>query len=119
MMLYKYKESYKKIAMGLLSFIPDLKELSHLQEVMDWYAQGEERQLYLWQNDHGDFAGVVGVEVAPDLVLVREIAVSPAQRQEGVTYLMLDELEKLYQRKLMGSIEVGSLITKWEQRKNG
>ncbi len=29
-MLYKYKSDYEKIAMGLLSFIPDLKEFAKL-----------------------------------------------------------------------------------------
>ena len=32
-MLYKYKNDYEKIAMGLLSFIPDLKEISHLKSM--------------------------------------------------------------------------------------
>ena len=48
-MLYKYKDSYKKIAMGLLSFIPDLKDISHLQTELDWYQKDASRFLYLWK----------------------------------------------------------------------
>ena len=54
-MLYKYKDSYKKIAMGLLSFIPDLMDISHLQTELDWYQKDASRFLYLWKNENGDF----------------------------------------------------------------
>ncbi len=36
-MLYKYKSDYEKIAMGLLSFIPDLKEIANLKTEIEWY----------------------------------------------------------------------------------
>ena len=45
-MLYKYKNDYEKIAMGLLSFIPDLKEISHLKSCFEWYRAEDDRHLY-------------------------------------------------------------------------
>ena len=119
-MLYKYKDSYKKIAMGLLSFIPDLKDISHLQTELDWYQKDASRFLYLWKNENGDFSGVVGFELVNKQVIVRHIALSPAERNEGVTYKILDELANLYpESKMMGSLEIAAIITKWEQRKDG
>ena len=119
-MLYKYKDSYKKIAMGLLSFIPDLKDISHLQTELDWYQKDASRFLYLWKNENGDFSGVVGFELVNKQVIVRHIALSPAERNEGVTYKILDELATLYpEAKMMGSLEIAGIITKWEQRKDG
>ncbi|WP_432740078.1 N-acetyltransferase [Ligilactobacillus agilis] len=119
-MLYKYKDSYKKIAMGLLSFIPDLKDISHLQTELDWYQKDGSRFLYLWKNENGDFSGVVGFELVNKQVIVRHIALSPAERNEGVTYKILDELANLYpEAKMMGSLEIAAIITKWEQRKDG
>lgn len=119
-MLYKYKESYKKIAMGLLSFIPGLKEISHLQTELNWYTSESSRCLYLWKNEHGDFCGIVGLEVSDDIIVIRHIALSPAERNEGITYTVLDEVAQLYpSAKMMGSLEVASIITKWERRKNG
>ena len=50
-MLYKYKNDYEKIAMGLLSFIPDLKEISHLKSCFEWYRAEDDRHLYLWKNE--------------------------------------------------------------------
>lgn len=119
-MLYKYKDSYKKIAMGLLSFIPGLKEIAHLQTELAWYQKDDQRFLYLWKNDHEDFSGVIGFELVNDQVIVRHIALSPAERNEGVAYQILDEVAAMYPHaKMMGSLEIAALITKWEQRKDG
>ncbi|KRM08269.1 MAG: GNAT family N-acetyltransferase [Liquorilactobacillus ghanensis] len=115
-MLYKYKNDYQKIAMGLLSFIPDLKELSHLKAELQWYQGEENRVLFLWKNQNGDFTGVIGVEITADILMVRHIAVSPAERNEGISFQMLDALDQSYQnRKMMGSMETAGLISKWEQ----
>ena len=37
-MLVKYRKDYEKIAMGLLSYLPDLRNLKNLQEEMSLYA---------------------------------------------------------------------------------
>lgn len=115
-MLYKYKGDYEKIAMGLLSFIPDLKEIANLQTEIEWYEGDTDRILYLWKNENGDFTGIVGTEINDDFIMVRHISVTPAERNQGVSFLMLDELAALYpEKKLMGNLEASSLITKWEQ----
>ena len=46
-MLYKYKNDYEKIAMGLLSFVPDLKEISHLKSCFEWYRAEDDRPLFM------------------------------------------------------------------------
>ncbi|KRM91002.1 RibT protein [Liquorilactobacillus cacaonum DSM 21116] len=116
-MLYKYKNDYEKITMGLLSFIPDLKEFSHLKTELNWYNSTKERCLYLWKNENGDFIGVVGVEISDDILMVRHIAITPTERNEGVSFAMLNGLCELYPgRKMMGSIETARLIAKWEHR---
>lgn len=118
-MLVKYKKDYKKIAMGLLSFIPDLKEIAHLQTEIKWYEDSDTRILYLWKNENKDFSGIIGIEVDGDeeIIIVRQIALSPSERNRGVCYQMLDELSQLYPHyKMMGSLGLTSIITKWEQR---
>ena len=55
-MLYKYKDDYRKVAMGLLSFIPELKEIPHLKKELAWYDADENRNLFLWKNDNGNFS---------------------------------------------------------------
>lgn len=116
-MLVKYKNDYKKIAMGLLSFIPDLKEVSRLETEIEWYQKDENRILYLWKNENLDFTGIVGVEVSQDIVMVRQIALTPSERGRNVCYQILDALDSNYpDHKMMGSLEVAPMITKWEQR---
>ena len=52
-------------------------------------------------------------------MIVRHITVSPAVRNEGVSFKILDDLQNLYsEKKIMGNIETTNLITKWEM-KNG
>ncbi|KRL99473.1 GNAT family N-acetyltransferase [Liquorilactobacillus satsumensis] len=116
-MLYKYKNDYEKITMGLLSFIPDLKEFSRLKAEIKWYSDDDDRCLFLWKNDTGDFVGVIGVEATENVLMIRHIAVTPAERNEGVSFEMLSDLAILYPKiKMMGSIETAGLIAKWEQR---
>ncbi|KRN88895.1 GNAT family N-acetyltransferase [Ligilactobacillus ceti] len=118
-MLYKYKSDYEKIAMGLLSFIPDLKDIAHLQSEIKWYTAEDDRSLFLWKNPNGDFIGILGVEITDDLLIIRHIAVSPSARNEGLTYAMLSDLAARYPHcKLMGNIETASIINKWECKKD-
>ena len=80
-MLVKYKNDYEKIAMGLLSFVPDLKPLDHLQTEMALYQNDPEYLLYLWRPaDSQDFAGVVGIQRSQDIILVRHISLMPSER---------------------------------------
>lgn len=116
-MLVKYKNDYKKIAMGLLSFIPDLKDFSRLEAEIKWYQEDDSRALYLWKNNNSDFTGIIGIEISDDIIMVRQIALSPSERNKDLYYEMLDELANLYpEHKMMGSLDVAAIITKWEQR---
>jgi riboflavin biosynthesis RibT protein len=116
-MLVEYKSDYQKIAMGLLSYVPDLKDMSRLQSELDWYEQEEGRKLFLWKSEEtGDMAGILGIEDNEELVLLRHISINPSYREEGMAYRMLDALaEKVTPKKVTGTIETGALITKWQK----
>lgn len=116
-MLIRYKADYQKITMGLLSYVPDLKETSRLTKEMEWYDQEENRQLFLWKSEEtGDLAGVLGIEEDEEIVLLRHIAVNPSYREEGMAYNMLNALSKLYaSKRIVGTIETASIVTKWQK----
>lgn len=115
-MLVKYKSSYEKVAMGLLSFIPDLKDLTNLTNEMALYQKDEDHVLYLWKNQANDFSGVVGVEVADKYIVVRQISLIPSERGEGHAMEVLDELHKLYAKHtMMGSFDTTKLVAKWTE----
>ncbi|MBT2731543.1 GNAT family N-acetyltransferase [Carnobacterium sp. ISL-102] len=119
-MLLDYKNDYEKISMGLLSFDPDLKDFSRLQDEMDWYQSKENHKLYLWKSEETeDIIAVIGVEIGNDMILLRRISINPSFRNEGISYKISEALEQRYpQKKVMGTLETASLIIKWEQEKS-
>jgi riboflavin biosynthesis RibT protein len=116
-MLFKYKTNYEKIAMGLLSFVPDLEDVAHLQDELAWYQADDQHVLYLWKNTTGDFAGVIGIEITTDYIIVRHIALSPSDRSQGNAFKMLTELTQLFpEQKLMGTLSTTAIVADWEQQ---
>ncbi|OMP65899.1 GNAT family N-acetyltransferase [Domibacillus epiphyticus] len=94
-MLIRYKKSFKKIAMGLLSYMPQEKELRTLRETIECYENNDERQLYLWKIEE-DIVGVVGVAIGVKNVEILHIAVNPSYRDEGIGTEMIAEVTKAY-----------------------
>lgn len=119
-MLTAFKSDYEKIAMGLLSYIDDLKVTSRLKEEMDLYFNEDNRQLFLWKSDEtDDFCGVIGIEENDDLILIRHIAVNPSYRNEGIAYQMIDAVAEKYDvQTMMSTLETSDLVTKWQKKKN-
>lgn len=115
-MLVKYKQDYEKIALGLLSFMPDLKEFDRLSAELAAYSSEENRQLFLWKNSEGDFVGVVGVEVAPTYLMLRHLAFTPNYRQDTVKFEVLDALHELFiDKRIMSPVDMSELLTAWER----
>ncbi|WP_407891132.1 N-acetyltransferase [Lacticaseibacillus sp. N501-2] len=114
-MLTKFKQDYAKIAMGFLSFVPDLKDINHLQTELKLYTEDPTHVLYLYREDRdADFEGVVGVESANDFVMLRHLSLSPAVRNESTQFAALSDLVALYpEQKLMGSMETAGLVAKF------
>nr|WP_106784592.1 GNAT family N-acetyltransferase [Lysinibacillus timonensis] len=98
-MLVRYKKTFEKIAMGLLSFMPQEKDVKHLMETMNKYDREENWQLFLWKKDE-EYIGIVGLLVDGSEATIQHITVIPSHRGEGVAMAMLKELsnqfEKLY-----------------------
>ncbi|MEG0268516.1 MAG: N-acetyltransferase [Carnobacterium sp.] len=119
-MLLDYKNNYEKITMGLLSFIPDFKDVTRLKFELDWYQQEENRKLFLWRGEETqDMIAVIGVETGDELILLRHISINPSFRNEGISYKILEALERQFpDQKIIGTLETAQLIVKWEQEKN-
>lgn len=118
-MLLDYKNTYEKITMGLLSFIPDFKDVTRLKFELDWYQQEENRKLFLWRGEETqDIIAVIGVEAGDELILLRHISINPSFRNEGISYKILEALDKQYpDQKIIGTLETTQIIVKWEQEK--
>ncbi|NLR32572.1 N-acetyltransferase [Levilactobacillus tujiorum] len=114
-MLLKYRSDYQKIAMGLLSLMPSFKDWDRLQRELAWYQDGDDRTLYLWKDDHDDFAGAVGTQIQGDYLIVRLVTLMPDKDLTENTWQLLDQLATtLPTKRLMGTLSTAKIIAKWE-----
>lgn len=90
-MLVRYKKALEKIAMGLLSFMPQEKDVKRLMETVQQYEQQDNWMLYLWKRGE-EYVGIVGVLVEETVATIQHITVIPSHRGEGVALKMLQEL---------------------------
>ncbi|MFD1466270.1 N-acetyltransferase [Lapidilactobacillus mulanensis] len=115
-MLVKYKQDYEKIALGLLSFTPDLKDFERLSTELAAYSSEENRQLFLWKNSQGDFVGIVGVEVEPTYVMLRHLAFTPDYRHQATQFEVLDAVHLFFEgKRIMSPVDMSELLTAWER----
>ena len=92
-MLIRYKKSFEKIAMGLLSFMPQEKDVKRLMETIHAYEEKDDWNLYLWKKDD-EYIGIVGLLEQGTEGIIQHVTVVPSYRGEGVAIEMLRELLK-------------------------
>lgn len=115
--IVKYKKSYEKIAMGLLSFMITEPKPKKLQEIVQVYEENQDWQLYLWKKND-DFVGIIGIEVSGQTFSVRHIAVDSSFRNERIGSLMVENVQQLHEPLAMCStIDTRNFLTKCWQRK--
>jgi riboflavin biosynthesis RibT protein len=98
-MLIRYKKTFEKIAMGLLSFMPNEKDLKKLQLTMKEYETDELWQLFLWKDE--DIIGLIGVLFHDDRnsLEIQHISVNPSHRYQGVGKKMVKALYEMFPEK--------------------
>lgn len=114
-MLIKYKKSYEKVAMGLLSFMPNERQLKILQQTLQKYEEIPAWQLYLWKQED-DVIGLIGVEVGELTFTVHHASVNPSYRSEGIGHAMVEKIQELQEpRAMQASIDTKDFLAKcWE-----
>lgn len=104
-MLIRYKKSFEKIAMGLLSFMPSEKELKKLQSTMKQYESSDEWNLFLWKEEE-DIIGLIGISfLGEDAIEVQHISVNPSHRHQGIGKSMVKALKEMYPNKAFQATE--------------
>ncbi|WP_163537694.1 GNAT family N-acetyltransferase [Gracilibacillus sp. YIM 98692] len=94
-MLIRFKKRFEKIAMGLLSFMPDEKEVKKLQYTIKEYEENDQWQLFLWKVEE-DVLGAIGVEIENNTVTVQHITVNPSHRNMGIGKNMVNAVKDYY-----------------------
>lgn len=114
-MLIRYKKTFEKIAMGLLSFMPNEKDLKKLQQSMKNYEMEESWQLFLWKEE--DITGLIGVTFHDHSFEIQHISVTPSHRNHGIGKKMVQAIKDLYpNKKLVSNTMTESFIQKCEQK---
>lgn len=91
-MLIKFKKSFEKIAMGLLSFMPEEKEVKKLQSTIKEYETNDNWRLFLWKEE--DILGAIGVRIDDDKkMIVQHVSVTPSHRNQGIGKKMVKALK--------------------------
>ncbi|MFF2176772.1 GNAT family N-acetyltransferase [Lysinibacillus sp. NPDC058147] len=94
-MLIRYKKAFEKIAMGLLSFMPNEKDIKKLTETINSYENNDNWVLYLWKKND-EYVGIVGlVTDSNNIATIQHVSVVPSYRGEGVAKEMLQEVAEL------------------------
>ncbi|TKI61940.1 GNAT family N-acetyltransferase [Lysinibacillus mangiferihumi] len=95
-MLIRYKKAFEKIAMGLLSFMPNEKDIKKLTETIQSYENDDNWVLYLWKKND-EYVGIVGLVTDNHTATIQHVSVVPSYRGEGVAKEMLQEVAELDQ----------------------
>lgn len=96
-MLIRFKKTMEKIAMGLLSFTTEEKDIKKLQETIKIYSENQEDVLFLWK-EHEDMIGAIGIHVDDDLkrLTIQHVSVNPSHRDNGIGQQMVQALCQRY-----------------------
>ncbi|MCA0970291.1 GNAT family N-acetyltransferase [Halobacillus litoralis] len=112
-MLIRYKKSFEKIAMGLLSFMPEVSDVKTLQGMIKEYDENENWHLFLWKDE--DILGAVGVRIDGAKVIVQHVTVNPSHRNMGIGKRMFHRINELFKEyDVCSDVATESFIEKCE-----
>ncbi|WP_125763750.1 RibT protein [Companilactobacillus hulinensis] len=115
-MLNKYSDENKKIAMGFLSYIPDLKDMSNLDQELNLYKEDENRQLYLWKSNIEDYSGIVALSFSEHTVFIEYISLSPSYRSQSNIFKIFDDIQRKFSDyTVLGNFNLGELLKAWRE----
>ncbi|MEQ6376245.1 GNAT family N-acetyltransferase [Bacillaceae bacterium S4-13-58] len=115
-MLVRFKKNFEKIAMGLLSFMPEEKDVKKLQQTIKEYEENSSWELYLWKEE--DILGIIGVRFEEDKVIIQHISVNPSHRNQGIGKKMVEEVKQLFGEKfkIIANQQTDRFINKCENQ---
>lgn len=95
-MLIRYKNNLEKIAMGLLSFMPEEKNVKNLQQTIEHYSKKDNWHLYLWKQEDS-YLGAIGIRVKDNMsVIIQHVTVDPSHRNLGIGRNMVNNIREMY-----------------------
>lgn len=105
-MLIRYKKTFEKIAMGLLSFMPNEKDIKKLQQTIKHYDADENWQLFLWKEEEDIIGLLGGVWIDDKNFEIHHLSVNPSHRGQGIGKSMVKAVKELFPEKHIIANEV-------------
>ncbi|MDF7638867.1 reductase [Lactobacillus sp. ESL0791] len=103
-MLTECKNDREKTAMGLLSYLPDFKNLTNLKDEIKLNRESPEFQLYLYSNEKGNCVGVIGTQDNDRFIVIRYISMAPGYRNDAAKAAAVRELASDYPKKKVTAV---------------
>lgn len=115
-MLIQYKKDYEKTARGLLSYLPDFKNIENLKEEIRLNEQDNEFVLFLYSNNQQNMVGVLGTQITNQFIVIRYLSLAPGFREISYEQKILLELKKEYPDKRITALpEYANLLKTIEE----
>lgn len=101
----------------MLSLLPEMGQISRINQTFQWYHDASNRHLYLWKRHSNNWLGLIGVEVRPKLIIIRQLVLVPEINDRSLSYFqMLDDLRQRYSKqRFMGDFETTAICQVWER----
>ena len=117
-MLIQYKKDYEKTAMGLLSYLPDFKNIKNLNEEISLNQEDNDFMLYLYRNEQNNIVGVLGTQISDQFVVIRYLSLAPGFREIKYEKDILNELKNEYPKKRVTVVPEYTNLIKTVEQKN-
>lgn len=91
-MLIECKNDKEKVAMGLLSYLSDFKNLANLKEEIQLNKNSSEFHLYLYRSDEPNFIGVIATQTDGQFIIIRYVSFAPNYRKPKYEMQAVKEL---------------------------
>lgn len=118
-MLIQYKKDYEKIAMGLLSYLPDFKNIENLREEIELNQNESDFILYLYRNEQDNMVGVLGTQLSNQFIIVRYLSLAPGFREISYEREIINELKHEYPDKRITAVPEYTNLLKTVEEDNG
>ena len=103
-MLIECKNDKEKVAMGLLSYLTDFKNLANLKDEIHLNKNSNEFHLYLYRAQDPNFVGVIGTQANKQFVVIRYLSFAPDYRKEKYVAQAVNELAQANPQKIITAV---------------
>ncbi len=116
-MLIQYKKDYEKTAMGLLSYLPDFKNIKNLNEEISLNQEIMTLCVSLPAMTN-NIVGSLGTQIFGSFVVIRYLSLAPGFREIKYEKDILNELKNEYPKKRVTAVPEYTNLIKTVEQKN-